>query len=94
MEKYGSGTKAGKGTYVNLSTGEFLVLASERDTLPDGATAKYLKVPIGLVFVAGPMIGLAYILFLPLAGLGSLLMLAVHRVMNGKLSPADRKSES
>ena len=93
MKRYEGGDKVKKGTYLNLTTGEFLSLSAESSALPDPATTRYLSVPIGLVLVAGPVIGLAYIIFLPLAGIGSLVMLAAHKIANVRLATPDRSSE-
>ena len=80
MKTYGAGEAVKAGTYVNLDTGQFLSFEGpEKAVLPARQTAKYAQIPIGFVFILGPLLGLAYIIFLPLAGIGSLAILAVRK---------------
>ncbi len=63
--KRGAGNSR-SGTYLDMSTGEFIRIDANTP-LPERASLK--KVPGCLVLLAGPIIGVAYIIFLPLAAI-------------------------
>lgn len=87
MKTYAAGEPVKAGTYMDLTTGQFLSFQGpEKAMLPAAPAAKYVRIPVGLVFILGPMAGLAYIIFLPLAGIGSLVMLPIHRLKGGEAS--------
>ena len=69
MQKYYGTEAAPKGVYLNLSTGEFAQLYGEEKVLPARKETSYIKVPALLAALAGPFIGLAFIIFLPLTGI-------------------------
>ena len=93
MKTFEGGTRVRQGTYVSLRTGEFVTTGGRNPVLPAQEKGEYLRVPIGMVLIAGPVIGLAYIIFLPLAGIGSLIMLAIHKVFGARMAPVDQESE-
>jgi hypothetical protein len=80
MTRHIGGEEVTKGTYLHLATGQFVQIVEEGAMLPETASTKYVKVPLALVFIAGPLIGLAYIIFLPLAGIGSVFILVAFKV--------------
>lgn len=71
MKRYRGGDKVAQGIYWNLRTGEFF--QSQGAALPDGDDQRYIRVPAPFVLVAGPLIGLGYVIFLPLVGIVGLL---------------------
>jgi hypothetical protein len=79
MKKYGAGEIVRGGTYLNLGTGQLLTFDQEAAVLPEGKKTSYVRVPLALVFILGPVFGLAYIIFLPLMGIATLFMLATHK---------------
>jgi hypothetical protein len=94
MKTYEAGATVKAGTYLDVSTGQFLTVeGSEKASLPAKPEAKYVRVPLGLVLVLGPLIGLAYIIFLPLAGIGSLVVVAIHRLKGGEASLAPKPAK-
>ncbi len=89
MKMFDAGEPVKAGTYMNTSTGQFLSFEGpEKAILPVAQTGRYVRVPVGLVFIVGPLMGLAYIIFLPLAGIGSLVMLAVRKVRGSAVALA------
>jgi hypothetical protein len=94
MKRFEGGATVKKGAYLNTKTGEFFSLDAEKNTLPGDKTARFARVPLAFVLIAGPIVGLAYIIFIPLAGLVSLFVLAGHKVKNWTVALAHRGSES
>lgn len=79
MFAYEGGTTARRGTYWNLSNGMREVL--ERDgMLPGTKETTYLKAPPIVMVVLGPVIGLLYVLTLPLIGFAMIVTLLAERV--------------
>jgi len=74
------GQRAGPGVYWDFVNGECVEL-EHSDTLPGGETARYLRAPTWLVLLSAPILGLAFVLFLPFIGLAmSLGLLARHAI--------------
>jgi hypothetical protein len=68
LEKYSPGVFAPSGTYLNRKTWELVQISEGGDYLPAAEGMAYYRVPLLLVLALGPLTGLAFILFLPLAG--------------------------
>jgi len=77
IRKYSGGTFAPCGTYVNTKGWEFHGVPREGDYL-EGEGVTYYRVPLLAVMVLGPLAGLAFILFLPVA-VPAVLVYAVAR---------------
>ena len=84
FKKYSAGTFAPCGTYLNTNEWAFHGVPPEGEVL-EGEGATYYRVPLLLVLGLGPMIGLAFILFLPIAvpvvliyGIGRRVAQAMH----------------
>ena len=77
IRKYSGGTFAPCGTYVNTKEWEFHSVPREGDYL-EGEGVTYYRVPLLAVMVLGPLAGLAFILFLPVA-VPAVLIYAVAR---------------
>jgi hypothetical protein len=56
------------GYYLSLSSFGIEVIGEEGGTLPGPAARKYLSVPFPLLFLVIPVIGLAFLMFLPAIG--------------------------
>ena len=54
------------GLYVNLSTWELESVARGGGNLPGNEETRYRRVPLPSVMVAGPLMGLAYVISLPI----------------------------
>jgi hypothetical protein len=65
LRAYKGGQRAPKGSYWNVHTGQFLELDGEA-CLPDGEGA-YFRVSLPVLLLMGPILGLGFLLFLPLA---------------------------
>ncbi len=75
------------GYYLNLGTGEVEDIARSGGILPGAGTATYLRIPAPLMFIVGPLEGLAYVILLLPFMAGTLLYLVFRRAMQN-LKPA------
>ncbi len=69
ITKYAGGQVVKGGIYWSLRGGEFVSVPRPGGRLAGGLQDQYLRAPMPLVMVFGPLIGLAYVVVLPLAGL-------------------------
>lgn len=82
MMKYRAGQKVGKGTYWNISDGTRVDISDE-GTLPGNSTAVYTKFSPGLMLIAGPVIGLIYVIAMPFMAVGTILVTAGGKILSG-----------
>ncbi len=80
MNRYRSGEQVGRGIYLNLASGEFFQIPAQGTVLPEGSDRGYVRIPAPLVLVMVPLMGLGYIIFLPMLGIAGLLAFATHRL--------------
>lgn len=67
FERYRGGSLVSKGTYLSLREGEFVSVPEEGDILPGSSDQTFVRVPLVLVLVLGPILGLLFVVFLPMA---------------------------
>ncbi len=79
MKEYQGGQWAKGGTYWDFRTGEFISVPEKGGELPAGAEKRYIRAPLALVIVAGPFMGLLYVMFLPLLGIAGLAIFLAQR---------------
>jgi hypothetical protein len=80
MFKHTGGQRVESGTYWDVMTG-LRVDIDQEGTLPGGNGAKYLKASSGAILLLGPILGLAYVVFLPIMGIVTVLSLMVQRTL-------------
>jgi hypothetical protein len=85
MFTYTGGYRAGRGTYWDMKTGERFDMKSE-GVLPGESKARYLKLSTAVMLLLGPIIGLAYVVFLPLVGIATAATLFVRKAFGGMFS--------
>ncbi|MBI4465003.1 MAG: hypothetical protein HY647_09890 [Acidobacteria bacterium] len=68
MLNYRGGQKVPRGFYWNRDKWETVTIAQGGGVLPGSETHRYVKLPVLLVLVCGPLMGLVYVVFLPLIG--------------------------
>lgn len=78
--KVNGGETVGKGHYWNLKNGHSVHLNAEGQ-LPGSDSDHYYKLPVIMVILAGPVIGLAYAIFLPFIGIAMTLTLLAKKLM-------------
>lgn len=74
------GHKVGKGTYWDLRTGHRVDFAHE-GVLPGDGSSSYVRMPVGAMLLAGPIIGILYVILMPFIGIVTIASLAVRRVL-------------
>lgn len=66
FKRYHGGEEVARGKYWNLYSGDYIVIGEEGGVLPP-AEGEYVRGHPLLVLFAGPLLGLAYMMFLPIA---------------------------
>jgi hypothetical protein len=84
FEQFSPGAFAPCGTYLNRASWELLQISEGGDYLPADDGIAYYRVPLLLVLALGPLAGLAFVLFLPLAGAIAAIYLAL-KVIAGNI---------
>lgn len=68
MFTYKGGQRAGKGTYWDLRNGRRFDIADEA-ALPGDDAITYFRMPVWIMLLSGPFIGLAFVVLLPFIGI-------------------------
>jgi hypothetical protein len=68
MTTFNGNSSVSGGYYLSTKTFAIEVIGNDGGTLPGPATAKYVAVPFPLLFLVVPVIGLAFLMFLPAIG--------------------------
>lgn len=89
MLKHNAGTKVGKGTYWNFSTGERIDISTE-GVLPGGRGTSYYRLPAAGIVALGPILGLLYAAFLPFIGIAMLVKLVLQKVAGAVMVPTQK----
>lgn len=75
-----------QGFYLNRATGEFIHLDRIDTMLSPKVEGQFVKVPAAAVIFGAPLISLAYVIFLPLAGLAGLAVFLGLKLRNVALA--------
>ncbi len=67
FERMHGGTLVKEGTYFSLKEGEFISVPAEGDYLPGTTDTTFIKTPLAMVLLLGPVLGLTFVIFLPMA---------------------------
>jgi hypothetical protein len=68
MKTINGNSKVNGGYYFSMKTMAIEVIGEEGGTLPGPADTRYVAVPFPLLFVLTPVVGLAFLIFLPAIG--------------------------
>lgn len=79
MTRYYGGQPTKAGFYLNRSTLELEPVAGGGGTLPGDKSVRYVKLPVSAVMMVGPLMGLVYVIFLPLVGILGIIALIAFR---------------
>jgi hypothetical protein len=85
MLKHTGGQRVGGGTYWDVMNGTRVDFDQE-GTLPGGNGTTYLKASSSAILLLGPILGLAYVVVLPVLGIVTALALMVQRMVGGLFS--------
>jgi hypothetical protein len=85
MTSYNGSSKVKGGYYFSTNSFAVEVVGEDGGTLPGPATTRYVSVPFPLLFVVIPVVGLAFLIFLPLIGF-ALLGYAIARRVTGHVA--------
>jgi hypothetical protein len=80
MTKLDGGTRVKKGYYFEMRSWELQPVACDGEALPGTAERLYFHVPLLLVFVIAPLMGAAFVMFLPCVGFYLVLEAALRPV--------------
>ena len=89
MLKHNAGTKVGKGTYWNFSTGERIDISTE-GVLPGGKNDVYYRLPATGIVALAPVLGLLYAAFLPFIGIAMLVKVVLKKVASAVTAPTQK----
>jgi hypothetical protein len=68
MARYHGNEKVNPGFYWNPAKWEITTIEKKGTALPGEEELNYHRIPLPLVFLLGPVMGAAYVIFLPLIG--------------------------
>ena len=77
MKTYLGGQEVAQGVYWAWRTGEFF----QGTVLPGGSDRHYMRVPAFVALTAGPLLGLGFVVFMPVIGIVGLLAFLAHRLV-------------
>jgi len=84
MTTYSGNSKVKSGYYFSTSTLAVEVISEDGGTLPGASATRYFSVPFPLLFMVLPVIGLAFLMFLPFIGF-ALLGVAMAKAVTSRL---------
>lgn len=84
LERKG-GAKVSKGNYWNVANGERIHFDKD-GVLPGDSSVSYLRFHPAAMLVVGPLMGLAYAIFLPLTAILMVLWVAIEKVFGGLIN--------
>ncbi len=82
MFTYKGGTRVERGTYWDLSSGHRIDVVDEA-ILNGDRSSTYLRISAGTMLLAGPVIGLLYVILLPFIGIATVAAVAARKVIGG-----------
>ncbi len=82
MFTYKGGNKVERGTYWELSSGRRIDVTDEASLSGDNSST-YLRISAGIMLLAGPIIGLLYVVLLPFIGIATVTAVAAQKVVGG-----------
>jgi hypothetical protein len=84
MTTYDGNSNVKSGYYFSTSTLGVEVIAEDGGRLPGASSTRYVSVPFPLLFLIIPVVGLAFLMFLPFIGF-ALLGVAMAKGVTGRL---------
>ena len=91
MFTYKGGAKVGTGTYWDLGQGSSVDMEMA-GTLPGDAETTFVRIPIGVMLLAGPLVGLLYVVLLPFAWIVAAAVIITKQAIHGLVSLATKST--
>jgi hypothetical protein len=88
MKRYQGGTRVRGGYYWHVGTWEIATVQGEAGLLPGSGEDRYLHAPLPVLFVAAPVMGAAFAMFLPFAGFAMPVYAIARALRGGGTNPA------
>jgi hypothetical protein len=89
MTTYNGNSKVKSGYYLSTNSFAVEVIGEEGGTLPGAVTTRYISVPFPLLFAVIPVVGLAFLMFLPFIGIFMVAYAVIQRVTGHVSKGAD-----
>jgi hypothetical protein len=89
MTTYNGNSKVKSGYYLSTNSFAVEVIGEEGGTLPGAVTTRYISVPFPLLFAVIPVVGLAFLMFLPFVGIFLVAYAVIQRVTGHVSKGAD-----
>ena len=89
MTTYHGNSKVKSGYYFSTNSLGVELVREDGGTLPGPATTRYISVPFPLLFVIIPVVGLAFLMFLPFIGFALFAYAIIERVTGHVSKGAD-----
>ncbi len=100
MARYHGNETVNPGFYWNPAKWEITTIEKRGAALPGGEEINYRRIPLPLVLALGPILGAAYVIFLPLIGfglffgfLGKKALAGVNRAAATAVEPVEQEVE-
>ena len=81
MRRYHGSDQVKMGFYWNPSRWDIVPIAKGGGVLPGNDDVSYIRIPLILVMLLGPLVGAAYVIFLPLIGFALLFAFAGRKLL-------------
>lgn len=89
----GGGSKVKAGFYFNKKNWEIVTVSGKQGgLLPGDAKADYLKIPAVAMLAAAPVLGAAFVVFLPVIGFALLATAAFKKATRSVAAPAQKEA--
>ncbi len=93
MKNNNGGTKVPAGFYFNKSNWEIVTVSGKKGgVLPGDAEAGYLKIPAVAMLAAAPVLGAAFVIFLPVIGFALLAGAVFKKAAKPLATPAQKEA--
>jgi hypothetical protein len=79
---YRGGQPVKKGTFWNVRNGSRIDVGRKQE-LPGSGKDRYLRLSPPLMLLAGPILGLLYVVFLPVASIAIVALLIIKKILGG-----------
>lgn len=83
MRRYQGGNEVKGGFYFNTNRKDLVTLEDDFGVLPGNETDTYIRVPLPVMLVGGPIIGLIYVIFLPFVAFAMVMFVGAKKAWAG-----------